>query len=132
MAPNSCLYRLSYRWKLWQSRRFTKFLHQLLIAPEKHIETGLEFANVYFTKCNLACDSPKFPPTKKFPSIHASFYEVDSINKSTLIFPRLMHCRLLALSCMNDRQFSFAMHMVLYIVINMESIELYFFVAKFS
>jgi len=47
-----------------------KFYLPITLASEKAIEAtaGLKFANVYFAKCTLACDSPKFLPPK-FPSI---------------------------------------------------------------
>ena len=38
---------------------------QLLVTLENSYGLhGLEFAKVYFAKCNLACYSPKFTPTK--------------------------------------------------------------------
>ena len=39
------------------------FIRQLLVISEKAIEAGLKFAKVFFT---LACNSPKFSPTKIF------------------------------------------------------------------
>jgi len=39
------------------------FICQLLVVSEKAIGAGLKFARVFFTKLNLACYSPKFPPT---------------------------------------------------------------------
>ena len=48
------------------------FIHQLLVISEKAIEAGLKFAKVFFAKCNLACNSPKFSPAKIFR------YTVDS------------------------------------------------------
>ena len=42
------------------------FIRQLLVIPEKAIEAGLKSAKFFFAKCNLACNSPKFSPTKIF------------------------------------------------------------------
>ena len=42
------------------------FIHQLLVIPEKATEAGLKSAKVFFAKCNLACNSPKFSPAKIF------------------------------------------------------------------
>jgi len=42
------------------------FIHQLLVMSEKAIEAGLIFAKIFFTKCHLACNSPKFSPAKIF------------------------------------------------------------------
>ena len=42
------------------------FIRQLLVISEKAIEAGVKFAKVFFAKCNLACNSPKFSPAKIF------------------------------------------------------------------
>jgi len=42
------------------------FIRQLLVISEKAIEAELKFAKVFFVKCNLACNSPKFSPVKIF------------------------------------------------------------------
>jgi len=39
---------------------FQSFTHQLLVASEIAIEAGIKFTKVYFAKCILACNSPKF------------------------------------------------------------------------
>ena len=43
--------------------------HQLFVASEIAIDSGLKFAKVYFTKCNLACNLSIFP----FTSIDTCF-----------------------------------------------------------
>jgi len=47
---------------------FVKVLwnRQLLVISEKATEAGLKSAKVFFAKCNLACNSPKFSPAKIF------------------------------------------------------------------
>ena len=42
------------------------FIRQLLVISEKAIEAELKFAKVFFAKCSLACNSPKFSPDKIF------------------------------------------------------------------
>jgi len=42
------------------------FIRQLLVISEKAIEVGVKFAKVFFAKCNLACNLPKFSPAKIF------------------------------------------------------------------
>ena len=42
------------------------FIRQLLVISEKAIKAGLNFAKVFFAKCNLTCNSPKFCPAKIF------------------------------------------------------------------
>jgi len=42
------------------------FVRQLLVISEKAIEAGVKFAKVFFAKCNLVCNSPKFSPAKIF------------------------------------------------------------------
>jgi len=42
------------------------FIRQLLVTSEKAMEAGLKSTKVFFTKCNLACNSPKFSPAKIF------------------------------------------------------------------
>jgi len=40
--------------------KFGDLLRQLLVISEKAIEAGLKSVKVFFAKCNLACNSPKF------------------------------------------------------------------------
>ena len=42
------------------------FICQLLVISEKAIEAGPKSAKVFFAKCNLVCNSPKFSPAKIF------------------------------------------------------------------
>jgi len=42
------------------------FIRQLLVKSEKAIEAGLKSTKVFFAKCNLACNSPKFSSAKIF------------------------------------------------------------------
>jgi len=42
------------------------FIRQLLGLSEKAIKAGFKSAKVFFAKCNLACNSPKFSPAKNF------------------------------------------------------------------
>ena len=42
------------------------FICQLLVISEKAIEAGPKSAKVFFAKCNLACNLPKFSPVKIF------------------------------------------------------------------
>ena len=49
------------------------FIHHLLVISEKAIEAGVKFAKVFFAKCTLACNSPKFSPTKIFHYVPMPF-----------------------------------------------------------
>jgi len=54
--------------KLWRIWQFATNSPKKFYPPiaEKAIEARLKFAKVFFTKCNLACNSPKFSPAKIF------------------------------------------------------------------
>ena len=54
------------------------FIRQLLVISEKAIEAGLKFAKVFFAKCNLACNSPKFLPPKFSAIRYYSILEISS------------------------------------------------------
>ena len=63
-----CQIPTTIQWKILAGENFGEFgdllqirqsfICQLLVISEKAIEAGLKSAKVFFTKCNLACNSP--------------------------------------------------------------------------